>query len=387
MSTFKLGRLPLKYFDGHPRGDILSRVTNDIDNIGQTLQQSLTQLITAVLTVVGVLLMMVLISPLLAFISLLAVPMSIVVTILIAGRSQKQFARQWASTGTLNGQVEEMHTGHAIVKVFGRQEEAIADFMAENDRLYDASYKAQFISGIIQPSMNFIANLNYVAIAVIGGLRVASGQMSLGDVVAFIQYSRQFTFPIVQTASIANVLQSAAASAERIFELLDEPEEIPDPGGPEPDRERGRRGDVRGRVVPLRAGQAADRRPRPGRPGRPDGRDRRADRGGQDDAGQPAHAVLRDRCRPDHGRRDRHPRDDPGQPAQDVRDGPPGHLALPRHDPREHRLRPRGRDRGRDRGGRRGRPRRPLRADPAEPATRRSSTTTPRTCRPARSSS
>jgi ATP-binding cassette subfamily B multidrug efflux pump len=223
----KLGRLPLKYFDSHPRGDILSRVTNDIDNIGQTLQQSLTQLITALLTVIGVLLMMVLISPLLAVVSLLAVPLSIVVTILIAGRSQKQFARQWASTGTLNGQVEEMHTGHAIVKVFGRQEEAIARFDAENDRLYDASYRAQFISGIIQPSMNFIANLNYVAIAVIGGLQVASGQLSLGDVVAFIQYSRQFTFPIIQTASIANVLQSAAASAERIFELLDEPEEIP----------------------------------------------------------------------------------------------------------------------------------------------------------------
>jgi ATP-binding cassette, subfamily B, multidrug efflux pump len=229
----KLGRLPLKYFDGHPRGDILSRVTNDIDNIGQTLQQSLTQLITALLTVIGVLIMMVLISPLLAFVSLLAVPVSIVVTVLIAGRSQKQFARQWASTGALNGQVEEMHTGHAIVKVFGRQEEAIARFDAENDKLYDASYRAQFISGIIQPSMNFIANLNYVAIAVIGGLRVASGQMSLGDVVAFIQYSRQFTFPIVQTASIANVLQSAAASAERIFELLDEPEEIPDPVAPD----------------------------------------------------------------------------------------------------------------------------------------------------------
>jgi ATP-binding cassette subfamily B protein len=228
----KLGRLPLKYFDSHSRGDILSRVTNDIDNIGQTLQQSLTQLITALLTVIGVLLMMVLISPLLAFVSLLAVPLSIVVTVLIAGRSQKQFARQWASTGALNGQVEEMHTGHAIVKVFGRQEEAIANFTVENDRLYQASYKAQFISGIIQPSMNFIANLNYVAIAVLGGLRVASGQMSLGDVIAFIQYSRQFTFPIVQTASIANVLQSAVASAERIFEVLDEPEEIPDPVAP-----------------------------------------------------------------------------------------------------------------------------------------------------------
>ncbi len=228
----KLGRLPLKYFDSHARGDVLSRVTNDIDNIGQTLQQSLTQLITALLTVVGVLIMMLLISPLLAFVSLLAVPVSIVVTVLIAGRSQKQFAAQWASTGRLNGQVEEMHTGHSIVKVFGRQEEAVANFVVENDKLYDASYRAQFISGIIQPSMNFIANLNYVAIAVIGGIQVASGQMSLGDVIAFIQYSRQFTFPIVQTASIANVLQSAAASAERIFELLDEPEEIADPLAP-----------------------------------------------------------------------------------------------------------------------------------------------------------
>ena len=228
----KLGRLPLKYFDGHPRGDVLSRVTNDIDNIGQTLQQSLTQLITSLLTVVGVLILMVTISPTLAVISLLAVPLSIVVTILIASRSRKQFVAQWASTGTLNGHVEEMHTGHSIVKVFGRQEEAIARFDEENERLYDASYRAQFISGIIQPAMNFIANLNYVAIAVIGGLRVASGQLSLGDVIAFIQYSRQFTFPIVQTASIANVMQSAVASAERVFELLDEPEEIADPVQP-----------------------------------------------------------------------------------------------------------------------------------------------------------
>ena len=228
----KLGRLPLKYFDGHPRGDVLSRVTNDIDNIGQTLQQSLTQLITSVLTVVGVLVLMLTISPILAAISLLAVPLSIVVTVLIASRSQKQFVAQWASTGTLNGHVEEMHTGHAIVKAFGRQDRAIQTFDAENDRLYDASYRAQFISGIIQPALNFIANLNYVAIAVIGGLRVAAGQLTLGDVIAFIQYSRQFTFPIVQTASIANVLQSAVASAERVFELLDEAEEIPDPVAP-----------------------------------------------------------------------------------------------------------------------------------------------------------
>jgi ATP-binding cassette subfamily B multidrug efflux pump len=225
----KLGRLPLRYFDSHPRGDVLSRVTNDIDNIGQSLQQSLTQLITSLLTIVGVLILMVTISPILAVVSLLAVPASLVVTILIVKRSQQQFVVQWASTGTLNGHVEEMHTGHAIVKAFGRQREAIATFDAENDRLYEASYRAQFISGIIQPAMQFISNLNYVAIAVIGGLRVASGQMSLGDVVAFIQYSRQFTFPIIQTASVVNVLQSAVASAERVFELFDEPEEKPDP--------------------------------------------------------------------------------------------------------------------------------------------------------------
>src|SRR5438309_267849 len=225
----KLGRLPLRYFDSHPRGDVLSRVTNDIDNIGQSLQQSLTQLITSLLTIIGVLILMITISPILAVVSLLAVPASLVVTILIVRRSQQQFVAQWASTGALNGHVEEMHTGHAIVKAFGRQHEAIAKFDAENERLYQASYRAQFISGIIQPAMQFISNLNYVAIAVIGGLRVAAGQLSLGDVVAFIQYSRQFTFPIIQTASVVNVLQSAVASAERIFELLDESEEIPDP--------------------------------------------------------------------------------------------------------------------------------------------------------------
>jgi ATP-binding cassette subfamily B multidrug efflux pump len=228
----KLGRLPLKYFDSHPRGDVLSRVTNDIDNIGQTLQQSLTQLITSVLTIVGVLALMLTISPILAVISILSVPLSVVITVLIAGRSQKRFAAQWASTGDLNAHVEEMHTGHAIVKVFGRQQEAIETFDRENDKLYQASYQAQFISGTIQPALTFVSNLNYVAIAVIGGLRVASGQMTLGDVIAFIQYSRQFTFPIIQTASIANVLQSAVASAERVFELLDETEEIPDPVAP-----------------------------------------------------------------------------------------------------------------------------------------------------------
>ncbi|TAK01622.1 MAG: ABC transporter ATP-binding protein [Chloroflexota bacterium] len=228
----KLGRLPLSYFDRNSRGDILSRVTNDIDNISQSLQQSLTQLITSVLTVVGVLVIMLTISPLLAFVSILVVPLSIVITVLIAGRSQRQFVAQWAGTGDLNGHIEEMHTGHSIVKLFGRQEQAIARFDELNEELYQASYRAQFISGMIQPAMTFVSNLNYVAICVIGGVRVASGQMSLGDVQAFIQYSRQFTFPIIQAASIANVLQSAVASAERVFELLAEAEETADPVPP-----------------------------------------------------------------------------------------------------------------------------------------------------------
>jgi ATP-binding cassette subfamily B protein len=227
----KLGRLPLRYFDSHPRGDVLSRVTNDLDNIGQSLQQSLTQLIPSLLTIVGMLILMLTISPILALISILAVPASLVVTIAIVRRSQQQFVAQWSSTGALNGHVEEMHTGHAIVKAFGRQREAIERFDEENQRLYDASRRAQFISGTIQPALSFISNLNYVAIAVIGGLRDASGELTIGDIVAFIQYSRQFTFPILQTAGVVNVLQSAVASAERVFELLDEKEEKPDPKG------------------------------------------------------------------------------------------------------------------------------------------------------------
>jgi len=224
----KLARLPLKYFDDNARGDTLSRVTNDIDNIAQTLQQSATQVITALLTIIGVLGMMFWISPLLAVISLLVIPASVLVTMFIAKRSQKQFAAQWERTGVLNGHVEEMFTGHSVVKVFGHQSEAVEIFDRENEGLYDASFKAQFISGTIQPSLGWLNNLNYVGVAVIGALRVASGTLTLGDVQAFIQYSRQFTQPIVQTASIANVLQSAAASAERVFELLDAEEQVPE---------------------------------------------------------------------------------------------------------------------------------------------------------------
>jgi ATP-binding cassette subfamily B multidrug efflux pump len=228
----KLGRLPLKYFDTNPRGELLSRVTNDIDNINTALQQSLTQLVNNVLTIVGVLAMMVWISPLLAVISLLTVPLSLVVTMLIAKRSQKQFKAQWTWTGKLNGHVEEMYSGHELVKVYGHQRQAIEEFDRVNEQMYRASFKAQFISGIIQPSMSLISNLNYVGIAVLGGLRVASGQISLGDVQAFIQYSRQFTMPIMQLASMVNLLQSAVASAERVFELLDAEEEEPDDAAP-----------------------------------------------------------------------------------------------------------------------------------------------------------
>ncbi len=224
----KLARLPLKYFDDHPRGDVLSRMTNDIDNISQSLQQSATQIITSTLTIIGVLIMMLTISWLLALISVLVVPVSVVITMMIAKRSQKQFAKQWETTGDLNGHVEEMFTGHNVVKVFGRQQHAIDVFDGQNEQLYQASFKAQFISGIIMPVMNFVMNLNYVAIAVIGGVMVATGRISLGDVQAFIMYSRQFTMPITQVASIMNVLQSTAASAERVFELLDEEEETPD---------------------------------------------------------------------------------------------------------------------------------------------------------------
>jgi ATP-binding cassette subfamily B protein len=228
----KLTRLPLSYFDGHARGDILSRVTNDIDNIAQTLQQALTQISTSVLTVVGVLIMMFSINWLLALIALLTVPLSVMVTMQIAKRSQRQFAAQWEHTGTLNGHIEEMHTGRNIVKVFGREDKAAQVFDEENQKLFEAGFKAQFISGIIQPAMNFIGNLNYVFIAVVGGMWVASGRLSLGDVQAFIQYSRQFTWPIAQLASIVNVMQSGAASAERVFELLDEPEQTRDVAEP-----------------------------------------------------------------------------------------------------------------------------------------------------------
>ncbi len=224
----KIGRLPLSYFDNTSRGDLLSRVTNDVDNIATSMQQGLSQILNSLLTVVSVLIMMVWISPLLALISLIAIPLSMFASVRIAKASQKQFIAQWDWTGKLNGHVEEMHTGAALVKVFGRRKQAISDFAELNENLNKSSFNAQFMSGIIMPSTTFISNLIYVGISVLGGYRVATGTMSLGDVQAFIQYSRQFGMPLAQIAGLMNTVQSGVASAERLFELLDVAEEEPD---------------------------------------------------------------------------------------------------------------------------------------------------------------
>ena len=221
----KIHKLPLSYIDRHSRGDLLSRVTNDIDNISQSLQQSLSQLITSLLTIAGVLIMMLALSPILAIIAIITVPLSITTMNRLARRSKQKFIAQWSHTGALNGLIEETFTGHAIVKTFGRQRSVEERFATTNEKLYEAGFGAQFISGSIQPAMMFVGNLNYLMIAVVGGLRVASGSMGLGDVQAFIQYSRQFTQPLTQTASMMNVLQSGVASAERVFEVLDAKEE------------------------------------------------------------------------------------------------------------------------------------------------------------------
>jgi ATP-binding cassette subfamily B multidrug efflux pump len=224
----KFSRLPLKYFDGRTHGEIMSRVTNDIDNVSSTLQQSMTQLITSVCTILGVLVMMLSISPLLTLITLVTLPLSFIVTTRIAKVSQKNFAAQQMELGTLNGHVEEMFTGHKIVRAFGHEEKSIGEFDRINGRLTDAGWKAQFMSGVIMPLMNFINNIGYVIICVVGGIMAAKKTLKLGDIQAFIQYSRQFTMPIAQTANIANILQSTVASAERVFEILEEAEEVAD---------------------------------------------------------------------------------------------------------------------------------------------------------------
>ncbi|MCH1641912.1 ABC transporter ATP-binding protein/permease [Paenibacillus timonensis] len=228
----KLNKLPLKYFDARTHGEILSRVTNDVDNIAGTLQQSLTQLITSILTIIGVIAMMLSISPLMTLIAVLTLPLSVVAITSIAKRSQKQFVRQQKELGQLNGHVEEMYTGHKIIKAFGRETKSLEEFDNINERLYEAGWKAQFISGVIMPIMSFIGNIGYVLVSVVGGILVTKRTIEIGDVQAFIQYSRQFTMPITQTANIANIIQSTVASAERVFEILDEEEQVPETANP-----------------------------------------------------------------------------------------------------------------------------------------------------------
>ena len=228
----KLARLPLKFFDSHTHGELLSRFTNDVDNISATLQQSITQVITSVTTVVGVLIMMLTISPLLTLISIIVIPLSGILMMMVVKRSQKYFIGQQKKLGELNGHIEEMYTGHNVVKAFGHEKKAIDEFDEVNEGLYNVGWRAQFLSGLVMPIINFIGNLGYVLVAVVGGVLVTKGRITVGDIQAFIQYNRQFTQPIAQVAQISNIIQSTVASAERVFELLDEEEVIPEPVNP-----------------------------------------------------------------------------------------------------------------------------------------------------------
>lgn len=228
----KLARLPLKFFDSHTHGELLSRFTNDVDNISATLQQSITQVITSVTTVVGVLIMMLTISPLLTLISIIVIPLSGILMMMVVKRSQKYFIGQQKKLGELNGHIEEMYTGHNVVKAFGHEKKAIDEFDEVNEGLYSVGWRAQFLSGLVMPIINFIGNLGYVLVAVVGGVLVTKGRITVGDIQAFIQYNRQFTQPIAQVAQISNIIQSTVASAERVFELLDEEEVIPEPVNP-----------------------------------------------------------------------------------------------------------------------------------------------------------
>lgn len=224
----KVNRLPLNYFDSRQRGDLLSRTTNDVDNVQQALQQAMGQILNAVMMVLGIVVMMFLVSWQLALLALLAIPLTGAVVGLVGTRSQKQFAAQWKSTGALNGHVEEAFSGHELALIFGRTDEMNQLFDARNEALRDAATRAQFLANSMHPIMQFISYLSYVAIAVAGGLRVASGHMTLGDATAFIQYSRQFNQPLGEIAGMTQMVQSGVASAERIFEFLDAEEEAPD---------------------------------------------------------------------------------------------------------------------------------------------------------------
>ena len=358
----KLNRLPFRDVDRMPRGDLLSRVTNDIDNLAQSLQQTLSQMLTSLLTIVGVIIMMITISPLLAGIAIITIPTALFTLSFITRRSKRRFVAQWDHTGDLNAQIEEVFTGHELVKVFGRQRDVERLFDEKNEELFTASFGAQFFSGTIQPVMMFIGNLNYVAIAVIGGLRVASGTMNIGDVQAFLQYSRQYTQPLTQLASMTNLLQSGIASAERVFELIDAPEESKDPESPLTDEQPRRSRRVRPRALLVRPHRPTHRGSLVGRRAGTDHRDRRPHRCGEDHPRQPDPAVLRNRRRRDPSRWQRHRPHATSRPALEHRDGASGHVVVRRHHPRQHRVREPRRDRGGDPRGGAGDLRRPVRA-------------------------
>ncbi len=229
----KLSKLPLKYFDSRTHGEILSRITNDIDTIGSTLQQSVTQVITAVTTIIGVTVMMLTISGIMTLVTIFVIPLVMIIAQTIIKRSQKYFKGQQKEIGHINGHVEEMYAGHNIIKAFSKEEDAVKEFDEINERLYNVGWKAQFISGIMMPLMNIVNNLSYIVVCVVGGIMVINGKIQVGSVQAFIQYSRRFTQPIAQTAQITNVMQSALAAAERVFEILDETEMVEEPANPE----------------------------------------------------------------------------------------------------------------------------------------------------------
>ena len=314
----RLSQVPLSYIDQGSRGDMLSRVTNDVDNVTQTLQQTLSQSVNAVVMVLGVLAMMLTVSGELSLVALASLPVALFVTVLIAKRSQPHFKEQWEATGTLGGVVEEAFTGHEVVALFSLQEEFSRLFDKENQRLYQGSYKAQWISGTIQPAMRVVANLGFVLIAVVGALRITQGRMTLGDVQAFIQYSQQLTQPVTQVASMASLLQSGAASAERVFEILDAPQERACAGA----------GSLRARPFLLHAGQGADKGPEPGGGAGTDRGCRGAHGSGQDHPRKPSAALLRPSGRPDTPGRNRHPSGAARRAAEPDRHGAAGHLAV-----------------------------------------------------------
>ena len=221
----KINRLPLAYFEKRTVGEVLSRITNDVDTLGQSLNQSVTQLITSVTTMIGVLIMMLTISPKMTLIALLILPVSLALVLLVVKFSQKYFKAQQATLGVVNGQVEEVYAGHNVIKAFNREDAALADFNAANDKLYESAWKSQFLSGLMQPIMNFVGTLGYVVVAIVGSIFAAAGSITIGDIQAFIQYVKNFTQPIQQLAQVSNMLQSMAAAAERVFEFLNEEEE------------------------------------------------------------------------------------------------------------------------------------------------------------------